>query len=366
MKVEAATPAVAVIIPAYNAAPTLAKTLQSLLVQTMTNFEAVVTDDGSTDSTFELASAFAAQDRRVRVVRQLNSGLADARNSGIHNTRAPLVAALDSDDIWHPTFLAKLLQAFEHGGRDTVIAYANSRIIDMGDRVLRNAPSFHYSGWVFNQLLLQNFIGNGSAMMFRRDLAVQFGAYERRLHHEFHAQGCEDWLLALRLAARGRVAVVPEYLIGYRAVPGAMSENTLRMRRSRLAALRVLFGEIDVADSQAARWAQGTTHAKCFLHEFRVLRVREALRSLTAALRLDFSGTLRLLLGSERVSWLARKIPQPDDYDQIRPFQEFDPGEGQCAVVSSLFERLRWSGVENGPVAVTAPTRKSSMAEVKI
>ena len=344
-------PGVAVVIPAYNAAATLGKTLESLVCQTMPDFEAVVTDDGSTDSTFEIASAFASQDSRLKVGRKPNSGLADARNTGILHTQAPLVAALDSDDIWHRTFLEKLASALQRSGRDTVIAYANSRIVDMEDRVLRNAPSFRNSGWVFNQLLLENFIGNGSAMMFRRELAVQVGAYERRLHHEFRAQGCEDWLLALRMAAYGKIVAVPEYLVGYRAVPGAMSENTLRMRRSRLSALQVLFSEIDSVAGRAARWAQGTTHAKCFLHEMRSFRWRDALHSLSAALRADFTGTCGLLLGSERYTWLARKFPQRNDFPQGRLFQEFDSLDGQWEYHAPRIERAREWDAENGAVA---------------
>ena len=351
-------PAVAVVIPAYNAAATLAVTLESLLSQTMCRFEAVITDDGSTDATFEVAAQFARRDSRLKVVRQSNRGPAEARNAGIHQTRAPFIAALDADDIWHRTFLEKLCSTLQRGGRDTVAAYANSRIIDMEDRVLRSAPAHRHSGWVFNQLLVENFVGNGSAMMFRREPLLQVGAYEPRLHY------CEDWLMALRLSACGKVAAVPEYLVGYRAVPGARSENTLQMRRSRLAALRILFSEIDCSGSRVARWALGTTHAKCFLRELRALRVGKAARSLAAALRYDFRGTCHLLLGSQRFNWLAGKIRQRGSSPSERRFQDFDPLEGQWQARTSGVRQLRVSEIEYGPVAPL--DRKAAMSQAKI
>ncbi len=332
-------PSVAVVIPAYNAEATLARTLASVVDQTMGDFELVVTDDGSKDSTYEIAVAFARRDSRVTVIRQPNLGIADARNTGIRNSRAPLIAALDSDDLWHPTFLERLASTFREDP-ETVMAYTNSRIIDMGDRVIWSAPSFQRSGWVFNQLLLQNFVGNGSATMFRRDLAMQLGLYERELQYRYGAAGCDDWLLALRLAAYGKVAVVHEYLVGYRSVPGSMSSNTLRTRRSRLAALQMLFAEIDVASTKPARWALGNAHVKCFLHELRALQLRPALKDLAAGLRLDFAGALRLFVGSERLDWLMDKLPWLADAEPTGPFMEFDTRDGQW---EELSPRAEWA-----------------------
>ncbi len=218
------------------------------------------------------------------------------------------------------------------------MAYTNSRIIDMDDQVIWNAPSFQRSGWIFNQLLLQNFVGNGSAMMFRRDLATELGLYEHDLQYRYGAAGCDDWLLALRLAAHGEVAVVHEYLVGYRSRPGSMSANTLRTRRSRLSALQMLFSEIDLTDNKAARWALGNAHAKCFLHELRALQPRRALADLSAALRLDFTGTLRLFFGTERLDWLLDKMPWLAEVEPIGSFLEFDTRDGQWEQFSARAE----------------------------
>jgi glycosyltransferase involved in cell wall biosynthesis len=360
-------PEVAVVIPAYNVERTLRSTLESVRAQTLHDFEVAVVDDGSTDSTFQIAAAFAESDNRFKVIRQRNGGLADARNAGIRETQAPLVAALDADDVWHPTFLEKLSGALGAGGPDTVLAYTNARLIDLSGSVLRNAPSYDQSGWVLNQLLLLNFIGNGSAMMFRRDLAVQVGAYERRLQHEFGAVGAEDWLLALRLSARGRVAAVREFLVGYRSVPGAMSENTLRTRRSRLQALRILYSEVAMPDTQPARWALGIAHGKCFLHELRALLFRDAFRNLFLALWFDPLGTSDLLFGRERARWITRSGEDSGESD-LGDFTDIDPLAGQDEVFSRRMARAReWDERRSGPTVSlgTAVLAQGAKGEVQ-
>ncbi|WP_152971332.1 glycosyltransferase family 2 protein, partial [Rhizobium ecuadorense] len=75
-----AAPLITVVIPAYNAEKTLAETLQSVSSQSYDKLEILVVDDGSRDSTFELASDYGLTDRRVRVLRQENGGVARARN----------------------------------------------------------------------------------------------------------------------------------------------------------------------------------------------------------------------------------------------------------------------------------------------
>src|SRR4028118_1383709 len=87
-----------VVIPCYNQARFLGEAIESVLSQTYTDFEVIVVDDGSTDDTAEVASSYAAEDARVRLVRQENRGLAGARNRGLAESRGEYVVFLDSDD----------------------------------------------------------------------------------------------------------------------------------------------------------------------------------------------------------------------------------------------------------------------------
>ncbi len=100
-------PAISVVTPLYNKELSISRSLESVLAQTLTNFEVVVVDDGSTDSSAARVRAFA--DPRVRLVEQPNRGAAAARNRGLQEARAPYIAFLDADDAWMPEFLATIL-----------------------------------------------------------------------------------------------------------------------------------------------------------------------------------------------------------------------------------------------------------------
>ena len=93
-------PLVSVVIPAYNAERTIPSTLVSVLGQTVADIEVIVVDDGSIDSTSNIARSL--RDSRLRVVRQANSGHAGARNTGIRHATGKYVAFVDADDLWLP------------------------------------------------------------------------------------------------------------------------------------------------------------------------------------------------------------------------------------------------------------------------
>lgn len=289
---KASLPLVSVIIPAFNAERTLGETLESALAQTLQDIEVIVIDDGSTDGTREIARSFAARDPRVRIVVQENGGVADARNAGINAARAPLVSPLDADDVWHPSFLEKVHAALTAGGEDTVFAFAYHRALDERGMVLGSSALEPVQGYAYNRSMIKNFVGNGSGMMFRRPAALAVGGYERRLQHEFNSVGCEDWLLQMRLAARGNVAAVCEYLVGYRRLRNAMSADQVRMFRSRTYAYQILFDELRCWDALGARWALGRTYATRFVLELEAGNFGTALRVLPRALAADGWGSL--------------------------------------------------------------------------
>jgi glycosyltransferase involved in cell wall biosynthesis len=104
-------PEVSVIVPLYNKAMYVERCVASVRAQTFADFEVIVVDDGSTDSSVEdMCRAFAG-DRRFRLVSQANGGVSKARNTGIEHAAAELIAFLDADDEWRPGYLEAIVAA---------------------------------------------------------------------------------------------------------------------------------------------------------------------------------------------------------------------------------------------------------------
>jgi GT2 family glycosyltransferase len=107
-------PIVSVVVPLYNKEPYIARALDSILAQTLASIEVIVVDDGSTDGGARVVSA--CRDARVRLIRQANSGPGAARNRGVREARADLIAWLDADDSWEPEYLAESAWTLEQYG----------------------------------------------------------------------------------------------------------------------------------------------------------------------------------------------------------------------------------------------------------
>ena len=119
-------PRVSVMIPAYNAAATIAGTVESVIAQTIQDFEIICVDDGSTDATLAIVKKFGD---RVRLIEQANSGPAAARNNGARHSSGEYLAFLDADDVWMPQFLERSVAALD-GDHSMSLAYCNCALAD--------------------------------------------------------------------------------------------------------------------------------------------------------------------------------------------------------------------------------------------
>jgi len=223
-------PVVSVVVPAYNAVASLAETLESALAQTVHDVEILVVNDGSSDQTSALTLDFARRDPRVRLVEQPNGGVARARNRGVSEARGRFIAPLDADDLWHPTKLARQLEALRRAGPRAGLAYNWSRIIDEHGRVISSGARATISGYALHRHIMWNFIGNGSTPLVAAELLREVG-YEPSLR-DSRRQGAEDYMMQLQVAQRCGFACAPGYLTGYRQAEGTMSCDLLQMNRS--------------------------------------------------------------------------------------------------------------------------------------
>ncbi len=214
-----ANPRVSVIIPTYNAAPFIARTLNSILEQDFTDLEVVVVDDGSTDNTAAIVDGY---EDRVRLIRQKNAGVAAARNRAIAEARGDLIAFLDHDDVWYPGKLRRQVELLD-SRPEVGVVYGNAQFIDLEDKRLWTylSPPRLHRGSVLVPLFLDCFIPLLTAVV-RADLITRIGAFSPRWHI------AEDYDLFLRAAEVTEVDYVDGIVAGYRIHPGNLSRSYAR------------------------------------------------------------------------------------------------------------------------------------------
>lgn len=222
---------VTVVIPAYNAATTIGKTLRSVRAQTHTRLEILIVDDGSSDATAEIVRSHMAVDDRIKLLRQDNGGVASARNRGWNESAAEQIAFIDADDLWAADKIEKQLDALRKGGATVALVYTGYAVIDEADLVIDDRHRPTAAGNVLEALLMENFVGNGSSVLIRKAALTALGGYDSSLRAR-NAEGCEDLLLYQRIAERYEFALIPERLTGYRMTPANMSSDLARMLRS--------------------------------------------------------------------------------------------------------------------------------------
>jgi glycosyltransferase involved in cell wall biosynthesis len=210
------SPDVSVIIPAYNAGRFIREAIDSVLEQTL-NPEIIVVDDGSTDDTRSILTAYGD---KIRFLSQSQAGVSAARNRGVDAARGAFVAFLDADDYFLlPSKLAEQFACFKRQP-NLAIVHSGWRVVDENNEVFVEkqpwvqAPDLDLRGWLLFQPALP------SAMMFRRDAFLAVGGFDRHLGH------LEDVELALRLSVKGYASAwVKKITTAYRRHDGNASLN---------------------------------------------------------------------------------------------------------------------------------------------
>lgn len=226
-------PAVSVIIPAYNTAPFMAETLDSVFAQTSTDFEIIVVNDGSPD-TSELESVLTPYRDRIVYVRQENRGLAGARNTGIRLARGEFLAFLDSDDCWPAEYLAAQMQLFSNdSGLDLV--YSDATLF--GSAVLLRKTFMQTAA---PPTTLEGLLSEGgqilpSGTVVKKRAIVEAGFFDENLRR------VEDYDMWLRLAQReARIAYQPEVRFLRRVHQSALTSDESKMVSSLVCVLTKL------------------------------------------------------------------------------------------------------------------------------
>jgi len=176
-------PKVSVIMPVYNGELFVEQALDSLFAQSFQDWELIIVDDGSTDSTPQILRRL--KDERVKVIRQDNSGEATARNTGLENAKGEYIAFLDADDSYLPNALEDL-SSFLDLHPEFGVVYSNGHICDSHNRPIMTLseirPGF-YTGNILEQLVISSSVVTVPVctMTRRSEICEHFVQFDRNL-----------------------------------------------------------------------------------------------------------------------------------------------------------------------------------------
>jgi glycosyltransferase involved in cell wall biosynthesis len=204
-------PAVSVVIPCYKQAEFLPEAVESVVLQTFTDWEVLIVDDGSPDGTMAVAEELARRNptKRIRYLRRPNGGLARARNSGIEHARGAYILPLDADDKIAPTMLERTCGLLEEQP-GVAIAYTDLRRFGNRTEVM--------PAGIFDPAVLPAANQLHYCSLYRREVWEAVGGYNPNMVY-----GYEDWDFWVGAVERGYVARrIPEPLFEYRVRYGTM------------------------------------------------------------------------------------------------------------------------------------------------
>lgn len=181
----------------------LREAVDSVRAQTFENFELIIVDDGSTDGTRAVIESI--DDDRIGYLCMAHGGVAAARNFGVASSAAPLIAFLDSDDLWLPDKLETQLKFFS-ANQDVSICQTEEVWVRRGRRVNPMRKHSKLSGWIFEECLPLCIV-SPSAVMMRRTAFESLGGFDEEL------PACEDYDLWLRASLRYPIHTLPDALI---------------------------------------------------------------------------------------------------------------------------------------------------------
>lgn len=214
-------PLVSVVIPAYNCEKYIAETLDSVIMQTYTNWEIIVVNDCSTDRTADIINKYQRSDNRITcITNKANLGATQSRLKAIDLSKGEFIAFLDSDDLWDNSKIQK--QIFDATQNHSILSYTGCSMIDASGKNLNNDFSVPIN-ITYKELLKQNIIVCSSVLV-KADVIKEFPMEHDELH--------EDYIAWLKILKRyGCAKGLNDMLVLYRVSNNSQSRNKLKMMK---------------------------------------------------------------------------------------------------------------------------------------
>lgn len=213
------SPAVSVLMPVYNSSQFLSEAIDSILEQSLTDFELVIIDDGSTDGSLVTLKNYVKKDPRIKLVTRENRGISSTRNELVSLAAGKYIAWMDSDDVSHKRRLEKQVTYLSENLGIVAVGSLVNFIDDDGDKICRwNVPLTN------NEIDKLHIVGSGAALIFPASMMVKqvvdsVGGFDESL------TGAEDLCLFLRLSEKGKIENINELLFTYRLHVSSISHE---------------------------------------------------------------------------------------------------------------------------------------------
>ena len=225
-------PLVSVIIPAYNVAPFMAETLESVFTQDFKSYETIVVNDGSPD-TADLEAVVQQYSGRLTYLKQQNKGVSSARNSALRIARGEYVAFLDGDDVWLPSKLSEQVKFLRDGGYDLV--YSNA--LFFGESPWSAQTTFMDRSPSNGEVTKESLLDQRCSVLCSTSLARRQAVFEAGLFDE-EIKISEDFDLWLRMmTSQARFGYQRLVLAKYRVRSGSLTSNRITYHEAGLSLL---------------------------------------------------------------------------------------------------------------------------------
>jgi glycosyltransferase involved in cell wall biosynthesis/predicted SAM-dependent methyltransferase len=221
-------PLVSVIMPSYNHASFIKESIESVLNQSLTDFELCITDDFSTDSSVEIIESF--KDSRIKLIKlEKNMGAAFAMNTSLRNSLGKYISIINSDDIFEPFKLEKQVNFLANNPEISAVfthvqfINENNENIQEQDAKLGNFSQENYSrqDWLTKLILFGNCLAHPTVMI-RSEVFNKIGHYDERFRQ------LPDYDMWIRILQAKNIYVLPERLIRFRKLSNEMNESSPR------------------------------------------------------------------------------------------------------------------------------------------